>query len=134
MATTDNRRVAVPRKDEAWGEYAKRCRSDAVRVGTLDTFMRVVIKLLKQRDERQAELEQRAAALDARVQELESRPGLAYQGVWEEGKWYRHGDVVTRDGAMWHSNLNSNFAKPGQVPLSWTLCVKAGRDAKDVRR
>jgi len=88
-----------------------------------------------------------AAALVARVAALETREpapgpagppgppgpagadgiaGMTYRGVWQPGD-YRRGDVVTRDGSMWHCNADT-ATRPGDGGPAWTLAVKRGRD------
>ena len=65
-------------------------------------------------------------------QEFKDHAGLRYLGVFEAGKQYSVGDVVTRSGAMWHCN-EATQEQPGHND-HWTMCVKAGRDGRDVRR
>ncbi len=55
--------------------------------------------------------------------------GLTYQGVYQDGKSYDLGDVVTWAGSTWHANEGTT-AKPGEAK-SWTLMVKRGRDGRD---
>jgi hypothetical protein len=75
-------------------------------------------------------------ALTARVNYLEARPAMEYQGVLEAGKTYKPGHVVTWKGHMWVCRVETSAAPVfGDVatigPRPWTLAVKAGRDGKD---
>lgn len=65
--------------------------------------------------------------LIARVKQLENRPVMEYQGVYDAEKQYDEGDVVTHGGSMWHCNK----AHTGEFSNeAFTLCVKKGRDAR----
>jgi hypothetical protein len=57
-------------------------------------------------------------------------PAMLYRGIWQEQEGgYEAGDLVTRDGSMWHANAPTK-GKPGDTP-EWQLCVRRGRDGKD---
>lgn len=56
-------------------------------------------------------------------------PGLRYLGVYQTGKAYDHGDIVTYAGGAWHCNTATD-TRPGDGSAAWTLMVKRGRDAK----
>jgi hypothetical protein len=56
--------------------------------------------------------------------------GLTFQGVFQEGKSYDFGDLVTWGGSSWHCN-EATTSKPGDGSKAWTLMVKRGRDGKD---
>ncbi|MBM2711669.1 hypothetical protein JQK88_10465 [Mesorhizobium caraganae] len=72
----------------------------------------------------------RCAAIEKRLAELESKPSMAYRGVWDRGVSYRHGDVCTHQGSSWHCELdNAQGLQPGEG-LGWKLMVKKGRDAR----
>jgi len=58
--------------------------------------------------------------------------GLSYEGVYQDGKSYDVGNLVTWGGSMWHAN-ESTTTKPGEGSKAWTLTVKRGRDGKDGR-
>jgi hypothetical protein len=66
--------------------------------------------------------------LRERIRALERRPTLRYEGVWQSGKTYQRGNVVTDAGSMWHANIATS-ARPGSDTSAWTLAVKRGRDA-----
>lgn len=56
-----------------------------------------------------------------------------YRGVYQSGKTYDHGDMVTWGGSTWHANETTS-AKPGEAAAAsraWVLVVKAGRDGKE---
>lgn len=61
-------------------------------------------------------------------------PVMIYRGVYEYGRRYEVGDVVTFGGSAWHCNAPTG-AKPDEHtddPVKpWTLAVKRGRDGKD---
>jgi len=59
-------------------------------------------------------------------------PFLKYCGVYQDGKAYDAGDVVTWAGSTWHAN-ESTTTKPGDGSKAWTLTVKRGRDGSDGR-
>lgn len=59
-------------------------------------------------------------------------PFLRYQGVYNEGKAYTSGDVVTWAGSTWTAH-EPTTTKPGDGSKAWTLAVKRGRDGKDGR-
>lgn len=61
---------------------------------------------------------------------IDGRPGLTYQGVYQDGKAYELGDVTTWAGSTWHCN-EATETKPGDGSKAWTLMVKRGRDGKD---
>ena len=61
-------------------------------------------------------------------------PYLRYVGVFQQGKTYDEGDVVTWGGSTWHCARRATDTKPGTGDGAWTLIVKAGtpgRDGKD---
>lgn len=53
-----------------------------------------------------------------------------YEKVWEEGREYRKGSVVSRGGSMWHCNTDRTRVAPNGQTSDWTLCVKEGRDGR----
>jgi hypothetical protein len=57
-------------------------------------------------------------------------PFLRYQGVYEEGKSYDEGDVVTWAGSTWTAK-EATATRPGDGSQGWQLCVKKGRDGRD---
>lgn len=58
-----------------------------------------------------------------------SVPAQIYRGVFEQGRTYAQGDVVTKGGAEWHANRVTTDI-PGDGQTAWTLCVKPGREGK----
>ena len=110
--------------------------------------LRALETVTADRDAARARLDAVAADLDAareRIAALESRPpvpgppgppgppgadgvaGMTYRGVHIGGAPYARGDVVTRDGSMWHCNADTT-TRPGDGGPAWTLAVKRGRD------
>jgi predicted nuclease with TOPRIM domain len=67
--------------------------------------------------------------LEERIATLEERPMLEYAGVWTPREYHR-GHVVTSDGGMWFCKAVTRSEPPGP---DWQLCVKAGRNGKDLR-
>lgn len=59
-------------------------------------------------------------------------PIQIYKGVHRDGEAYDAHDNVTWAGSQWTSTKAENTDKPGTND-SWTLCVKAGRNGKDLR-
>jgi hypothetical protein len=57
-------------------------------------------------------------------------PGLSFEGVYQEGKSYELGHLVTWGGSSWHCN-EPTTTKPGDGSKAWTLMVKRGRDGRD---
>ena len=56
--------------------------------------------------------------------------GLSFEGVYQDGKSYALGHLVTWAGSSWHCN-EPTTTKPGDGSKAWTLMVKRGRDGKD---
>jgi len=59
-------------------------------------------------------------------------PIQIYKGVHKDGEAYDAHDNVTWAGSQWTSTKSKNTDKPGSSG-AWTLCVKAGRNGKDLR-
>lgn len=116
-----------------------------------------VVDLRKELSDIKAELRfevRENATLRERVAVLESRPpvagpkgdpgepgkdgaagkdgtaGLSFEGVYQEGKSYDPGNLVTWGGSSWHCN-EATMTKPGDGSRAWTLMVKRGRDGRD---
>ena len=60
------------------------------------------------------------------------KAGMSYEGVYQDGKSYDAGQLVTWGGSSWHCN-EATDTKPGDGSKAWTLMVKRGRDGKDGR-
>jgi hypothetical protein len=65
-------------------------------------------------------------------------PFMIYRGVFQEGRSYKKGDMLTWAGSLWLVNEDMDFAtstgqfaKPDELSKAWTLCVKKGRDGRD---
>ena len=71
------------------------------------------------------ELEKQIAALQARVDELETGT-LKYCGVYQPSASYQRGSVVTFDGSA--STRAVTAERPGTTD-GWQLMVKRGKDA-----
>ena len=59
-------------------------------------------------------------------------PIQIYKGVFRDEQAYDAHDNVTWAGSQWTSTKAENTDKPGSSD-AWTLCVKAGRNGKDLR-
>lgn len=66
------------------------------------------------------------AEMAARLEALEARPAVKYLGVYQQGKAYGAGNMVTDAGSVWHAD-RATMARPGSSD-DWTLAVKRGRD------
>lgn len=73
-----------------------------------------------------------AKSSGAEVVQKFALPIQIYKGVHREGEKYDAHDNVTWAGSQWTSTKSENTDKPGTND-SWTLCVKAGRNGKDLR-
>ena len=78
-----------------------------------------LVKRLQAAEARSIELERRIAGCERRE----------YQGVWSADRSYAKGAMATRDGSIWHSNIDENRSTPGQSP-NWVLAVKRGADGR----
>lgn len=67
--------------------------------------------------------------LRKRITEVEAKPGLTYQGVWDAEKVYHVGDFVTDHGSLWHCWDANVGVRPGSSD-TWQLAVQRGRDGK----
>jgi hypothetical protein len=76
--------------------------------------------------DRIAQLEQQVAALQRIVAAL--RP-IVYAGLWRDGESYRHGQLCTFKGSMWHADRDGP-GRPGEPGAGWALAVKRGRDGR----
>lgn len=73
-----------------------------------------------------------AKSSGAEVVQKFAMPIQIYKGVHREGEAYDQHDNVTWAGSQWTSTKGENTDKPGTSD-AWTLCVKAGRNGKDLR-
>jgi hypothetical protein len=60
-------------------------------------------------------------------------PIQIYRGVYQAGKVYDLGDTVTYANSQWHCHAPGTVTPPGDGSKLWQLCVRAGRDGKDLR-
>ena len=69
--------------------------------------------------------------LRERILELEQRE---WAGVWEAGKSYAKGAIVSHGGSGWLALRQYPDGKPGDgANTGWKLIVKRGRDGRDAR-
>lgn len=73
-----------------------------------------------------------AKSSGAEVVQKFALPIQIYKGVHRDGEKYEAHDNVTWAGSQWTSTKSENTDKPGTSD-AWTLCVKAGRNGKDLR-
>lgn len=67
------------------------------------------------------------AKLAERIEALEARPVLVDAGVWDEGKTYAVGSLVSFRGAGWIAQVESRACRPGDGKL-WRLAIKSYRE------
>ncbi len=70
--------------------------------------------------------------LRERIVALEQQPFLREAGVWEPGKAYGTGQVVSDHGSAWVAK-QATCQRPGESD-HWRLLVKRGRDGKGAAR
>lgn len=73
-----------------------------------------------------------AKSSGAEVVQKFALPIQIYKGVHRDGDAYDAYDNVTWAGSQWTSTKSQNTDKPGTSD-AWVLCVKAGRNGKDLR-
>lgn len=73
-----------------------------------------------------------AKSSGAEVVQKFTLPIQIYKGIHREGDAYEAHDSVTWAGSQWTSTKSQNTEKPGTSD-AWVLCVKAGRNGKDLR-
>lgn len=73
-----------------------------------------------------------AKSSGAEVVQKFALPIQIYKGVYRDDEAYDAHDNVTWAGSQWTSTKAENTDKPGSSD-AWTLCVKAGRNGKDLR-
>ena len=60
-------------------------------------------------------------------------PAMIDRGVFEQGKEYLQGDVVSWGGHMWVVKAERTEAKPNEGAGDWRLAVRRGRDGKGLK-
>jgi integrin beta 3 len=53
-----------------------------------------------------------------------------YRGVYQSGRAYERGDLVTFGGSIFHAN-DDTADKPEEMGRIWTLAAKRGRDGRN---
>lgn len=76
--------------------------------------------------QRTGELEARLAAALARIDQLEARTQMKYEGVHKAGLEYAAGACVTHGGSLWIAK-ETTVDLPGASP-AWQLAVKRGKE------
>jgi hypothetical protein len=87
---------------------------------------------LRSMRQRLASAERFVVELQLKIRDLEARPWPTFQGVWEPGKLYRPGAIVSWDGSGFICKTETR-AKPATAdPASraWQLFVKRGAQSK----
>ncbi|MEP7308209.1 MAG: hypothetical protein ABJA98_22115 [Acidobacteriota bacterium] len=69
------------------------------------------------------ERNEKIAALETKVAELETRTAVDYVGIWLEKYSYRKGQIVTHKGTIWFCRVDYTMEKPG-TSTDWQLMVK----------
>ena len=80
-----------------------------------------------------SEIIEACGELATRVQELEERPIMKYFGVWDKSIEYPAGAFATHHGSVWHANITSKGAAPGDNNNFWQLAVKRGNSSSKAR-
>jgi hypothetical protein len=104
---------------------------------------REVKKQLAARDAQIAELERAnlnyglalevgLAGVEQRLDEIQAKPGMKYEGVWNSEKAYSAGDFVTDKGSLFICKDGCINVRPG-TSNAWQLAVQRGRDGRDRR-
>ena len=70
-------------------------------------------------------------ALRRQVRELQAREVPKYVGVWHDNGKYQPGTMVTDSGSLFYCKAETTD-RPGKSD-AWQLCVKRGRDGRDLR-
>jgi hypothetical protein len=65
--------------------------------------------------------------LTSQVDELQNRPTLLDAGVWEQGKTYRAGSLVSHQGGGWIAQAETKGVRPGDGGL-WRLAIKRAKE------
>lgn len=77
---------------------------------------------------RLAERDARLHGIEVRLRTLEEQPpksvGIEWHGVYEDGRQYETGTLVTRSGSLWLATRRTSGV-PG-TEAAWKLCVKNG--------
>jgi hypothetical protein len=111
----------------------------------LNEIVDVIANVRDEMRDKIAALESRLAAntlvsnteLLDRIEALEARPMMKYCGVYEAGRTYHEGEVITDHGCAWICVTKDTTIRPAFASDAssrcWRLMVKAGRDGKDLR-
>ena len=67
----------------------------------------------------------RLSETERRLAALEAKPSVKYLGVYEAGRSYVEGSLVSRSGSLWCATKNTSDV-PGEGRTDWMLCVKRG--------
>jgi hypothetical protein len=79
----------------------------------------------EQSNAKNIERNDRIAALETKIAELESRPFPKWAGVFTEGQSYGECSLVTDKGALWVATRDT-AERPGAPASGWRLIVKSG--------
>jgi hypothetical protein len=104
--------------------HERQALADSFAAVLVDEIREAVAPLRQQLDT----LAERQVALTKQVAER----GIRYCGVYEDGRAYDKGDLITWDGSLW-ACLEATTVKPGYVingPRAWQLAAKKGRDSR----
>jgi hypothetical protein len=81
--------------------------------------------------EAERELEKKIEALSQKIETIE-RTRLRFLGVHEPGRGYSLGNLVVRNGSLWHCNCDTNET-PGRS-TAWQLALKNGEANRGVEK
>lgn len=61
-------------------------------------------------------------------------PVVTYEQIYQSGRTYARGQMVTWAGSVWYCRAESTNEKPGEGSPDWVLAVKKGTDLREVKR
>ena len=126
--------LAWPAKDEDSMSFYKRCAKMATPLRVFEIAVTEVWEFIKDMNSKNVERNDKIAALEAKVRELEIRASenksLEYFGVFDGDQQYRRNSAVTHDGSIWISRTD-NPGVPGADHSGWILAVMRGRPGRN---
>jgi hypothetical protein len=104
---------------------AATCEELDVVLTLVTSFREVVEKFTEQLNAKNIERNERIAALEQKVAQLEARPLPKWCGVFEDGKAYSEASLITDRGSLWLATRDT-AQRPGDAGSGWRLVVKKG--------
>ena len=94
-------------------------------LGALFGVVHRLDELCEDMNARNIERNDKIAALEAKVAQLEARPFAKWCGTFEDGKAYAECSMLTHKGGLWVATRDT-AQRPGDPSSGWRLCVKSG--------